>query len=134
MQPNESACPFCTLEKVGPTASNELAAAFPDAYPISPGHTLIIPRRHVASFFDLESAEQSAMLELAKICQERLSATLHPTAFNLGVNDGPAAGQTVMHCHMHLIPRYDGDVDDPRGGIRWVIPAKAPYWDDEPHE
>jgi diadenosine tetraphosphate (Ap4A) HIT family hydrolase len=99
-------------------------------FPVSEGHTLIVPVRHVASFFELTPAEQAAMLEALRKAKANLDAVLRPDAYNVGLNDGPAAGQTVMHCHLHLIPRYAGDRPDPRGGVRWVLPEKAVYWKD----
>ena len=109
-------------------ASNQLAIAIRDGYPISAGHTLIIPRRHEKSFFKLNSDEKGAVLELLDAQQALLSKVMALEDFNIGINDGPLAGQTVPHCHIHLIPRRDGDVSDPRGGIRWIIPDKADYW------
>jgi diadenosine tetraphosphate (Ap4A) HIT family hydrolase len=108
--------------------ANVLAWALRDAYPVSPGHTLIVPRRHVASFFELTPEEQSSMLDLARRQKAVLDAEFAPAGYNLGINDGAAAGQTVAHVHLHLIPRYAGDSPDPRGGVRWVLPAKAAYW------
>jgi diadenosine tetraphosphate (Ap4A) HIT family hydrolase len=99
-----------------------------DGYPISQGHTLIIPKRHVGSFFELSPGEQAAILLFVKQVREELVRTQQPDSFNLGLNDGPEAGQTIAHCHLHLIPRRKGDVEDPRGGVRWIIPSKARYW------
>lgn len=99
-----------------------------DAYPISPGHTLIIPKRHVASFFEITSEERNAMLSLLDKAASVLKAELHPAGYNIGINDGAVAGQTIPHLHMHLVPRFAADVADPRGGVRWVIPEKADYW------
>jgi len=99
-----------------------------DGFPVSPGHTLIIARRHVGSFFDLVGAEREGLLALLDAARAQMQQELLPDGFNIGINDGPAAGQTVPHLHMHLIPRYKGDVPDPRGGVRWVIPEKADYW------
>jgi len=104
-----------------------MSLAFFDGFPVSPGHTLIIPRRHVASFFDLTDEEVADMLALARQVQTILDNRFHPDGYNLGVNIGLAAGQTVFHVHMHLIPRYAGDVSDPKGGVRGVIPAKQKY-------
>lgn len=109
-------------------AANEHAVVIRDGYPVSVGHTLVIPRRHVGSFFELTVDEQGAMLRLLADARGRLQQQLAPASYNIGINDGPAAGQTVPHVHMHLIPRYEGDVQDPRGGVRWVIPGKARYW------
>lgn len=102
--------------------------AISDAYPVSEGHTLIVPRRHVMSIYDLADAEYNAVWELVSQVHQRLVTDLRPDGFNIGLNDGVAAGQTVMHAHIHVIPRWNGDVPDPRGGIRWVIPDKASYW------
>jgi diadenosine tetraphosphate (Ap4A) HIT family hydrolase len=124
-------CPFCHLDIAGFTLENESAAAFPDAFPVAQGHTLIVPKRHVASLFDLTDEEQADLWRLVALVRGKLLAELRPDGFNLGVNDGAAAGQTVMHAHVHVIPRRKGDVADPRGGIRWVLPAKAPYWVEE---
>jgi len=121
-------CVFCQLPAERIRHASPLALAFDDAFPISPGHMLIIPRRHVASFFELENAERDAMFKLLDDCRATLLSERAPDAFNLGLNDGPAAGQTVRHVHLHLIPRYQGDRTDPRGGVRWVIPEKADYW------
>jgi diadenosine tetraphosphate (Ap4A) HIT family hydrolase len=108
--------------------ADELVFAVRDGFPISPGHTLIIPRRHIASFFDATSAERTSLLELLDVARNQLVKEFAPAGFNIGINDGPAAGQTVPHLHIHLIPRFAGDVADPRGGVRWVIPTFADYW------
>jgi diadenosine tetraphosphate (Ap4A) HIT family hydrolase len=89
---------------------------------------LVVPKRHVASLFDLPDEEQVALWRLVALIRTRLVTELRPDGFTVGVNDGPAAGQTVPHAHVHVIPRRAGDVADPRGGVRWVIPAKAQYW------
>jgi diadenosine tetraphosphate (Ap4A) HIT family hydrolase len=99
-----------------------------DAYPISPGHTLIIPKRHISSFFETNNEERLELLNLLDQARLKLLTELNPTAFNIGINDGAAAGQTIAHLHIHLIPRYINDQPDPRGGVRWVIPKKAKYW------
>lgn len=159
-------CPFCQLPSERIIAQNQHAFAIRDAYPVSPGHTLIIPRRHIASFFDTTPDERQALLELLdwakadlescpppaeqfnhiaepikEYCVRTETPRLYrvtnwndpknrkPHAYNIGINDGAAAGQTVPHLHIHLIPRYRGDVTDPRGGVRWVMPEKARYWE-----
>ena len=122
-------CPFCTLDKTSVVLANPHALAIHDSYPLSPGHTLIIPKRHIASFFELTEEEQRAMLNLLSQMRQHLLKERHPDGFNIGINDGAAAGQTVMHLHIHLIPRYKGDQPDPRGGVRWIFPDKAAYWD-----
>jgi len=114
---------------------NEHAIVIRDAYPISPGHTLVVPKRHVASLFETTPDEERALLAALRRAREALlrespppGRDRSPDAFNIGVNDGPAAGQTVAHLHIHFIPRWEGDVPDPRGGIRWIFPEKADYW------
>jgi diadenosine tetraphosphate (Ap4A) HIT family hydrolase len=121
-------CPFCILPEVRVLFRNEAAVALRDAYPVTPGHTLVIPVRHVASFFDATPHERSSMLALLDTAKQQLQAEFSPAGYNIGINDGAAAGQTIRHLHMHLIPRYAGDSTDPRGGVRWVVPDKADYW------
>lgn len=120
-------CPFCHLPAGAIVAENSLALAFRDLYPVSEGHTLIVPKRHVADYFDLTPAEIAAMHELLQPVKASLDALYRPDGYNLGVNVGPAAGQTVFHVHLHVIPRYAGDLPDPRGGVRGVIPGKRGY-------
>jgi diadenosine tetraphosphate (Ap4A) HIT family hydrolase len=107
---------------------SDLAAGFFAGYPVSPGHVLIVPRRHEPDFFALRAAEQAAMLGRVPEVRRRIDGEFAPDAYNLGVNAGKPAGQTIMHAHLHVIPRYIGDVDEPRGGVRWVLPATARYW------
>jgi diadenosine tetraphosphate (Ap4A) HIT family hydrolase len=111
-------------------AVDDLFAMVCDKFPVSPGHSLIIPRRPLTRFQELTAVEKSRLLEWVDWAQARLQQTLTPApeAFNLGVNDGKAAGQTMPQFHFHVIPRHSGDVADPRGGVRWVIPEKAKYW------
>jgi diadenosine tetraphosphate (Ap4A) HIT family hydrolase len=108
-------------------AKNDLAFSVLDAFPVSTGHTLVIPHRHECDFLELTPEEVLAVFELLRITRETLDERLRPSAYNLGVNAGQAAGQTVMHAHVHLIPRYSGDVRDPAGGIRNIIPGKGQY-------
>jgi diadenosine tetraphosphate (Ap4A) HIT family hydrolase len=122
-------CPFCSLPASRVLHTSPHGRAFRDAYPVSDGHTLVVPHRHVGSLFDLLPAERADLWLLADEVRQALAASHGPDGFNIGVNDGEAAGQTVGHAHIHVIPRYAGDVADPRGGIRWVIPDRAPYWD-----
>jgi diadenosine tetraphosphate (Ap4A) HIT family hydrolase len=121
-------CPFCTLPPERIVQENQHAVFVFDAYPVSQGHSLIIPKRHVASWFDVTTIERDSMISLLDLAKEKITSEASPDGFNIGINDGPVAGQTVPHLHMHLIPRYANDQPDPRGGIRWVIPEKAEYW------
>lgn len=124
----EDGCPFCELPSSRVVAENELALAFRDGFPVTEHHTLIIPKRHVADYFELFQPERNAMQALMEEQRAqilRLDASVR--AFNVGVNAGADAGQTIFHCHMHLIPRRKGDVAEPRGGVRGVIPAKQKY-------
>jgi len=121
-------CRFCNLSSTDIVIANDLAVVSRDSYPVSPGHTLVIPKRHVGSFFDTTTEERLALLELIDKAKLGLDNEFHPAAYNLGLNDGPAAGQSIPHVHFHLIPRYEGDRTDARGGVRWVLPEKAKYW------
>jgi diadenosine tetraphosphate (Ap4A) HIT family hydrolase len=121
-------CPFCKLPSERIVFSNTHGIVIRDGFPISPGHTLIIPRRHVGSFFDIEAPERDALMMLMEEAKRRLDKECNPDGYNIGINDGASAGQTVPHLHIHLIPRYTGDRDDPRGGVRWIFPDKANYW------
>ncbi len=121
-------CPFCTLPADRIVDENKHALWIYDGFPVSPGHSLIIPKRHVGSFFEVTHEERLSIFGLLDKARLAVTQALHPDGFNIGINDGAAAGQTIPHLHLHLIPRFAGDVNDPRGGIRWVIPEKADYW------
>lgn len=124
-------CPFCRrLDSDDVLARSDQAVAFHDAYPVSPGHTLVVPRRHEPDYFALREEEREAMWSLAEEVRRQLDERHAPDGYNVGVNAGTAAGQTVPHAHLHVIPRYEGDVDDPRGGIRHVIPGEADWWEE----
>jgi len=120
-------CPFCPPPGARIVGQSELGLALLDEHPVAPGHTLLITRRHVATWFEASEAEQRALLALAAERKQVLDRELAPAGYNLGLNVGLAAGQTVMHLHLHLIPRFTGDVDDPTGGVRLVIPDKGNY-------
>lgn len=127
-QGSQDGCPFCNLVQDRIVAANDHAVAFFDGFPISPGHVLIVPRRHVASFFDVSEEERRDLFALLTTMREKLVQEKKADGFNVGINDGEAAGQTVLHLHIHLIPRFSGDMPDPRGGVRWIFPQKAVYW------
>jgi diadenosine tetraphosphate (Ap4A) HIT family hydrolase len=119
--------PFLERPRADCVASNSLAFAIRDAYPVSRGHTLVVPFRLIATWFDASKEEKAAIIELIDSVRAQLDAEFHPDGYNVGFNVGEAAGQTVMHLHVHVIPRYRGDVADPRGGVRHVIPGKGNY-------
>ena len=114
-------CVFCNLTKEEILFENDLAVAFFDSHPVSTGHTLVIPKRHCETYFDLTKDEISAIYELSQKVKDFLDKEYHPDGYNVGFNVGEAGGQSVMHAHMHIIPRYKGDVERPRGGIRKII-------------
>lgn len=121
-------CPFCELSKnVEVICETELCLAFFDSFPVSPGHALIIPKRHIASYFDLTDEEREEMSKVMLHVKQILDERFHPDGYNIGININQAAGQSVFHCHIHLIPRYKGDVENPKGGVRGVIPSKQSY-------
>ena len=121
-------CLFCDMPEARIILRDELAYVVRDSFPVTPGHTLIIPKRHVATLFETTNEERIAMLKLMDQAKRMLDAELHPDAYNIGINDGAAAGQTIPHLHWHLMPRYIGDISDPRGGVRWIFPGNAKYW------
>jgi diadenosine tetraphosphate (Ap4A) HIT family hydrolase len=118
-------CIFCHLDRPV-LVENEWARAFADAYPVSPGHTLIVPKRHVRTIFDTTPDEYAACFALARVARDVLIDRHQPDGFNLGANCEVAGGQSVWHAHLHLIPRYLGDVEDALGGVRNVIPRRRP--------
>ena len=121
-------CLFCNIEKSGSAHENDLAYASYDSYPVSEYHCLIIPKRHIKDYFDLSNDELIACNELIKILKkEIISKDSSVKGFNLGTNIGKVSGQSILHCHFHLIPRREGDVENPQGGVRSVIPNKQHY-------
>ena len=121
----ESACPFCQVPEERIVMTLGSGMALHDSYPVAEGHTLVVPEAHVASLFDLPEERQAELWKLVVMVRDHLTEELHPAGFNVGVNDGLAAGQTVAHAHIHVIPRFEGDAPDPRGGVRWLLPEKA---------
>lgn len=125
-------CPFCEIARESShkriIAENEYAFLIRDGYPVSDGHSLVIPKRHISTFFETTEAEKLALLQLLDQAKAVVDTEYQPDAYNIGINDGPAAGQTILHLHIHLIPRYQEQDKDPRGGVRWVEPEKANYW------
>ena len=124
-------CPFCNIEKL--INSDRIVyqdstwIAIYDNYPVSKGHVLLIPKRHCTSYFDLNFIELESVSVTIGIIKKLLDKKFNPDGYNIGINCGEAAGQTVMHCHIHIIPRYNGDCENPRGGVRGVIPSKQNY-------
>jgi diadenosine tetraphosphate (Ap4A) HIT family hydrolase len=121
-------CPFCSISPDRIIMENDHAVVIRDGFPVSEGHTLIIPKQHLSSWFETQAIEKAALLHAMDEVKQLLDEQFSPDGYNVGVNDGEAAGQTVLHLHIHLIPRYKGDSDDPRGGVRWIMPDKAKYW------
>ncbi|MFO7952683.1 MAG: HIT family protein [Bacillota bacterium] len=119
-------CVFCQQNNLEIIAENKLALAFYDGCPVNSGHVLIIPRRHIETYFDASIEEHTAIIRLTHRVKEYLQKQYNPDGYNIGANVGAAAGQTVFHFHIHIIPRYRGDVRDPRGGVRKVIPHRSP--------
>lgn len=125
-------CPFCAPDPSRIFHTDEHILGLWDAFPVAAGHALLITKRHVASIFDASPREQRALLDGVEVARKAIFASqaAHPPdAFNIGINVGEAAGQTVPHVHVHVIPRREGDCEDPRGGIRWVLPERAAYWE-----
>ena len=121
-------CPFCHLPNDRILFENNLAIAFRDAFPVAEGHLLVIPKRHIGSWFELKSDERESCHELILNGKKAIkNEDSSVSGFNLGVNDGLSAGQTIFYAHLHLIPRRHGDVENPRGGVRHVIPGKGYY-------
>lgn len=123
-----ASCPFCGVDASGIIWSSTSTISLWDAFPVSPGHALIVPRRHVVSWAELTAEEKADLSRGIDALRNLIDQRYRPDGYNVGFNDGVAAGQTVMHFHLHVIPRYQGDVSDPRGGIRWVLGERAAYW------
>ena len=120
-------CPFCNPLVDDIVVRNDLCYARWDRFPVSKGHILVMPYRHTPDFFSLSAEERVALIELVVACKEMIEENFTPSGYNIGFNIGSAAGQTVMHCHCHVIPRYPGDVISPRGGVRGVVPGRREY-------
>ena len=119
-------CVFCNLNREI-IKETEHSISFYDTFPVSKGHALIIPKRHVSNYFDLSETEKNDCWKLLEHVIEYVQKKYNPDGFNIGINVNESAGQTIMHCHIHLIPRYSGDVENPKGGVRHVIPGKGFY-------
>lgn len=121
-------CPFCNPEARTIIASHDHSVAIYDQFPVTDGHSLVIPKKHVNSLFELNHHEVTDIYALVRQMRSTmLNSDPTITGFNIGLNEGRAAGQTISHCHVHVIPRREGDMEDPRGGVRHVIPAKGNY-------
>ena len=123
---NQATCIFCTPNREI-LAENASGLAFFDSFPVSRGHALVVPKRHVMTIFEMSEEEYTGCFRLVLALRHLLLARFSPDGFNVGANCGEAAGQSVWHAHIHVIPRYKGDVPDPRGGVRGVVPGKASY-------
>lgn len=120
-------CVFCNIDKSRILFETTEWVAMFDAYPVTPGHVLLIPKEHYETFFDLPDRLKESLNFRLNDVKKLLDDKFHPTGYNIGVNCGQSAGQTVMHCHIHIIPRYDGDCENPRGGVRGCVPGKQNY-------
>jgi diadenosine tetraphosphate (Ap4A) HIT family hydrolase len=128
MSSSEDSCPFCDLDPARVLEDNKHARALRDGYPVTELHTLVIPKRHVATYFDLTDEDRQSIHELLQSQQEKIKTEDSSVeGFNIGWNCGEVAGQTVFHAHVHLIPRREGDVENPRGGVRHLMPCKGEY-------
>ncbi|CAH1749484.1 HIT family protein [Thauera humireducens] len=125
---SKASCTFCALPAERILLLVDEAMAIRDAFPVSQGYTLVFPCRHVGSFFKLTESERACVLQLLAQAKADLDLSFYPNGFNIGIDDGDAVRLTFQHLHLQLIPRYRGDASDPRGGVRWVLPAKAKYW------
>lgn len=123
--------PFYPLDQDRVVYEDECVIAFYDCYPVSPGHTLLVAKQVTASHFDLSPDIRQHVWAAVEKVRDFLHQQHHPNGFNIGLNDGTAAGQTILHAHIHIIPRYEGDQIDPRGGVRWIFPEKANYWEEQ---
>ena len=121
-------CPFCNADPARVFFESELVSGLWDGFPVSPDHALLVTRRDAAIWLDATPEERHALTDAIGIAQSAIAGSHRPHGFNIGINVGEATGQTVMYLHMHVIPRYTGDLPDPRGGVRWVLPDKAVYW------
>lgn len=124
-------CPFCAPPADKVIHEGKLVVGLWDGFPVSPGHALIVPRRHVADWFSATPDEQEELFRAVETVKAAIEREHRPDGYNVGFNCGQAAGQTVFHLHLHVIPRYAGDVEDPRGGVRHVIPDKVRYWKED---
>lgn len=120
-------CLFCHPKPEEIIAETEHAVLITDSYPVSKGHCLIIPRRHIKTFFECSEAENREFRELTLIAKKHIDEKYSPDGYNIGCNNGLSAGQSVFHLHIHIIPRYEGDVENPKGGVRWVVPENSQY-------
>ena len=128
MRDPNNPCLFCNIKESGVAHENDFAYASFDSYPVSKDHCLIIPKRHIKDYFELSKEELIACDKLVKIVKDEIiSKDQSVKGFNLGTNIGKVSGQSIFHCHFHLIPRRDGDVENPQGGVRSVIPSKQHY-------
>ena len=125
------ACPFCPPPDERVFHRGDLVTGLWDGFPVSPGHALLVPVRHVDTWFDASAEEQAALATAIELARQAILERHAPDGFTIGINVGEAGGQSVPHLHVHVIPRYAGDVEDPRGGVRWVVPNQAGHWKPE---
>lgn len=126
---HDSECVFCNCDRSKAIAENDFGFAIFDLHPVTNGHAVIIPIEHEWDYFSLSFSIRKGLDELLMAVREHVDDSYGPDGYNIGINNGTAAGQSIMHAHIHLIPRYLGDVEDPRGGVRWIFPRRAIYWE-----
>ncbi len=120
-------CLFCNPKPHEILKETEHALLITDSFPVSKGHCLVVPRRHIKTYFECSEDENHEFRELILYAKQSIDEQYSPDAYNIGINNGLAAGQSVFHLHIHIIPRYEGDVENPKGGVRWVIPKSSQY-------
>ena len=125
---SDTTCPFCNPDARRIFYTTPFVIGLWDGFPVSPGHALLVPRRHVPGWFEASDDERAELVSGIDAARSAILEHNRPDGFNVGMNLGEAAGQTVLHLHLHVIPRYQGDMADPRGGVRWVLAEKADYW------
>ncbi len=125
----DHSCTFCMYDRSKAIVENQFGFSILDAHPVSNGHCLIIPEEHQWDYFKLSKETRKGLDALLIAVKEHLDDSYSPDGYNIGINNGRAAGQTIMHAHIHVIPRYMGDTNDPRGGIRWIFPRRASFWE-----
>ena len=120
-------CKFCNVSPDRNYLNGEFGFAQWDKHPVNPGHSLVIPHRHIPTYFDAEEGERNGLWDMVNEVKEIIDTKHNPDGYNIGINIGPVSGQSILHLHIHIIPRYQGDMENPQGGVRGVIPGRQKY-------